>query len=138
MSTYQEKLKDPRWQKKRLEILNRDNWTCKCCGDQETTLHVHHRKYSDGDPWDTEDNDLFTLCELCHQAEHDKAFIELRSAVLHGIDSSFLNKDIFYIDVLIAKLLEYKKRKNMKFWEVVMYVVNNIDQIDNEKENNIG
>lgn len=26
--TYAEKLKDPRWQKRRLEIFERDDWTC--------------------------------------------------------------------------------------------------------------
>ena len=31
---YSEKLKDPRWQKKRLEILERDNFRCQYCGDK--------------------------------------------------------------------------------------------------------
>ena len=42
---YSEKLKNPKWQKKRLEILNRDNFTCIKCGDKETTLQIHHFKY---------------------------------------------------------------------------------------------
>jgi len=32
--TYSEKLKDPRWQKKRLEILSRDNFTCETANKQ--------------------------------------------------------------------------------------------------------
>jgi hypothetical protein len=68
--TYLEKLKDPRWQKKRLEILQRDNWTCQCCGDTENTLHVHHWFYKKGkDPWEYDAEDLSTLCEDCHEAE---------------------------------------------------------------------
>jgi len=64
---YSEKLKDPRWQKKRLEILERDNFTCKLCGDTKTTLHVHHKKYfKDKDPWDINNKYLITLCEHCH------------------------------------------------------------------------
>jgi len=43
--SYQEKLKDPRWQKKRLEILQRDGWKCKWCGEEKQTLHIHHLKY---------------------------------------------------------------------------------------------
>ena len=44
--TYKEKLLDPRWQKKRLEILNRDNFTCQCCGDDKKTLNIHHKYYN--------------------------------------------------------------------------------------------
>ncbi len=68
--TYSEKIKDPRWQKKRLEIFNRDNWTCQICGDKESTLHIHHYDYS-GDPWEIENDYLKTLCENCHQYEHE-------------------------------------------------------------------
>jgi 5-methylcytosine-specific restriction endonuclease McrA len=67
MSNYSDKLKDPRWQKKRLEILSRDNFTCKCCGDNESTLHVHHLIYSSGNPWEAPDNTLETLCASCHE-----------------------------------------------------------------------
>lgn len=68
--TYREKLLDPRWQKKRLEILERDGWTCAYCGDTESTLHVHHKRYRRNvDPWDVPDSDLVTLCCHCHEVE---------------------------------------------------------------------
>lgn len=71
MATYSQKLKDPRWQKKRLEILSRDKFTCQACADSESTLHVHHLFYVRGvDPWDYEDFALVTLCESCHASEH--------------------------------------------------------------------
>jgi hypothetical protein len=35
---YSDKLKDPRWQKKRLEVFERDGWCCQCCGDSESPL----------------------------------------------------------------------------------------------------
>jgi len=63
--TYSEKLKYPRWQKKRLEILNRDNWTCQLCGDTETEFHVHHKKYTK-EPWDAPEEDLISYCKHCH------------------------------------------------------------------------
>jgi 5-methylcytosine-specific restriction endonuclease McrA len=47
---YSEKLKDPRWQKKRLEILSGDDFTYQYCGNTEETLHVHHYVYT-GEPW---------------------------------------------------------------------------------------
>lgn len=65
---YSQKLKDPRWQKKRLEVLQRDNFTCQTCTDKETELQIHHKKYS-GEPWEASDEDLVTLCAHCHKAE---------------------------------------------------------------------
>jgi hypothetical protein len=64
--TYFEKLKHPKWQKKRLDILNRDSFTCQYCGDKESTLHVHHFEYLNPDPWDIDDSLLITCCQNCH------------------------------------------------------------------------
>ncbi len=73
MSNYTDKLKDPRWQKKRLEILERDKWTCQYCYDDFSTLVVHHKIYiPDKEPWDYPDNLLITLCEDCHNKEKDE------------------------------------------------------------------
>lgn len=71
--TYAERLKDPRWQRKRLEILNRDNFTCQECGSPDKTLHVHHRRYQHGmSPWEYPKNELVTLCEDCHARETER------------------------------------------------------------------
>lgn len=65
--TYSEKLKDPRWQKKRLEILERDGWACCHCQEKNETLHVHHHWYEKGKaPWDYPDTAFETLCKDCH------------------------------------------------------------------------
>lgn len=58
--------KHPKWQKKRLEILNRDGWKCCACGTSDSTLHVHHAFY-DGDLWSVHEKWLQTLCEQCHK-----------------------------------------------------------------------
>ena len=51
--TYAEKLRDPRWQRMRLKVFERDDWTCTSCGDSKTTLHVHHKLYEPGkEPWE--------------------------------------------------------------------------------------
>ena len=64
---YFEKLKDPRWQKKRLEILERDKWTCRYCGEKERKLHVHHLFYiPKTEPWEIHNGFLITLCDKCH------------------------------------------------------------------------
>lgn len=68
--TYGEKLLDPRWQRRRLDILNRDEWECQVCFSSTDTLHVHHRYYAkSGDPWDVPDDALITLCTDCHESE---------------------------------------------------------------------
>ncbi len=65
MTTYSEKLRDPRWQRIRLEVMQRDGFKCKCCGDEKTTLNVHHLKYH-GEPWEAPPDELETLCDSCH------------------------------------------------------------------------
>lgn len=64
---YSEKLRDPRWQRRRLQIMERDNWRCQLCFDDESTLHVHHVWYAGRDPWDAPDEALITLCHECHE-----------------------------------------------------------------------
>jgi hypothetical protein len=77
-TTYAEKLKDPRWQKKRLKIFERDGWKCQCCLLSDSTLHVHHLRYITGkDPWEYPDYLLITLCCECHQNETEFANDEL-------------------------------------------------------------
>ncbi len=50
--------------------MERDEFTCKMCLDNSTTLHVHHKYYQYGnDPWDYEDNCFITLCSNCHELE---------------------------------------------------------------------
>lgn len=72
--TYSEKLLDIRWQKKRVEILVRDKWTCKKCGNGDRTMHVHHNCEYDGrDPWEYPENLLETLCCFCHKGEHPES-----------------------------------------------------------------
>jgi len=69
---YYEKLKDPRWQKRRLFILERDEWKCRCCENGDKTLTVHHLWYKKGkEPWDYTDEALVTLCEDCHETERE-------------------------------------------------------------------
>lgn len=69
--SYADKFKDPRWQKKRLEVLARDCWQCQNCGSDSSTLNAHHRYYvSRRDPWCYPDDCYVTLCDDCHESEH--------------------------------------------------------------------
>lgn len=66
---YQTKLTDPRWQRFRLQIFERDNWTCTNCGNTEQELHVHHEAYK-GEPWEVPAEKAKTLCATCHKGKH--------------------------------------------------------------------
>jgi hypothetical protein len=69
---YSEKLKDPRWQKKRLEIMQRDEFKCQICFHDDRTLHIHHYFYENyKEPWDYDNDTLITLCETCHSREKE-------------------------------------------------------------------
>ena len=68
---YMQKLRDPRWQKKKNGVLDRDGYACTWCGsglEGGRNLQVHHGFYARGlEPWEYPDESLFTLCELCHE-----------------------------------------------------------------------
>lgn len=70
--SYYELLRDPRWQRRRLEIMHRAGFLCESCGTGEETLNVHHKIYRKGAmPWDYADGELACLCEDCHETEHE-------------------------------------------------------------------
>lgn len=90
--SYSDLLRDPRWQRRRLEILNRAEFKCEECEDSTSTLHVHHKKYRKGAmPWEYSDAELQALCESCHSAGHqlrealDTALAELPLWILEQI-----------------------------------------------------
>jgi hypothetical protein len=82
--TYKEQLLHPSWQRKRLEILQRDDFHCQRCFDDESTLHVHHKRYVRGRmAWEYPNHELVTVCEVCHQETHAEsdAFKELLASL---------------------------------------------------------
>jgi hypothetical protein len=104
MSWYSEKLQDPRWQKKRLEILQRDNFTCLGCEATDKTLHVHHTVYVKGvEPWDY-DQSLMTLCSDCHEA---RPLLE-RDIIINC--SRLKNTELVSLRDLLGSIFGLKKR----------------------------
>lgn len=65
--SYAEKLRNPLWQRKRLEIMGRDDFKCVACSLADETLAVHHIWYTGYNPWDAPAADLQTLCDSCHK-----------------------------------------------------------------------
>lgn len=119
-SKYQTKLKDPQWQKKRLDILSRDNFTCVLCKDTVTTLHVHHHEYKYGkEPWDYEDDNFATLCEHCHhEVTVEKYNIKLHPVVIYKDIDSYGNRVMFISHLLSGQILiRTYDEKNELFFE---------------------
>lgn len=75
MSKWSSAFRDSRWQKLRLQVMERDNWTCISCNkgkDDGTVLNVHHAYYESGKaPWEYPGEVLFTMCEECHTEYHN-------------------------------------------------------------------
>lgn len=70
--TYSQQLADPRWQRRRLQILELAGWECNDCGNGALQLHVHHPRYIKGRmAWEYEDDELQVLCVDCHKAHHE-------------------------------------------------------------------
>jgi hypothetical protein len=66
--SYYELLKDPRWQKMRLKVMERDGFRCDHCDSVDNSLNVHHLIYiKNAKPWEYDPDDLLTLCEGCHR-----------------------------------------------------------------------
>lgn len=91
---YSERLQDPRWQRRRLEIFQRDDFTCQVCGCKDKQLEVHHLWYDPeaNEIWNYRDSALITLCHSCHQREHEcEANVEMS---LRYLRRQFLNLEI--------------------------------------------
>ena len=102
---YKEQLKHPKWQKKRLEIMNRDQFQCQCCMDKEDTLTVHHKKYIQGKKaWEYPDNLLITLCNPCHENIHKCDKFQSRLVFGHIINELSYT-DYYILSVRISNII---------------------------------
>ena len=64
--TYQEQLKDVRWQRRRLEIFQAFGYRCEDCGVQ-SDLQIHHCHYDPGlMAWEYPNELLMVVCDGCH------------------------------------------------------------------------
>jgi hypothetical protein len=79
--SYADKLRDVRWQRKRLKLLELANWICQECGaDDHRSLDVHHSYYKTGlDPWDYPQKAYRVVCTDCHDKRTESEHRLLRS-----------------------------------------------------------
>lgn len=66
---YDEYLQTEHWQNTRTLALQRANYKCQLCNDNDT-LNVHHKTYAR--LWKEQEDDLVVLCQECHERHHDK------------------------------------------------------------------
>jgi len=106
-ANYSELLKDPRWIKRRNEILTRDKNTCQFCGCQDKYLHVHHKEYWDGFlPWEYPDSILITLCEDCHELMHQQKDWNFDAE----IGQAYVMYHSDYTNICIVYNIDYKNK----------------------------
>lgn len=113
--TYQEQLRDRRWQIKRTKILTRDKYECqnKNCQHRDDTsvlIEVHHLYYIDSTKaWDYPDDTLISLCSKCHAREQERPKEEqylINTLRMKG----FLVGDILAHSVLIETSEDFTNR----------------------------
>lgn len=98
---YAEKLKDPRWQRLKSKVLERDNFTCLTCDGTDRTLHVHHGYYEWGlEPWEYPEWSLWTLCDQCH----DFATFEYKylKKLIGSLQPVYLSSIVGFAEGLVA------------------------------------
>ena len=103
---YSDLLQHPKWQKMRLKILERDEFVCQSCFDDQNTLHVHHRYYfPNRKPWEYPPEALITLCKDCHKIESEN-IQEACDLLIQVMREKFLSTQIenFAIGVLEGEL----------------------------------
>jgi hypothetical protein len=134
--TYSEKLRDPRWQSVRVDILNRDNHTCQWCGSVDDVLHIHHLYYEkDKEPWEADYRYLITICEYCHEEHHIKLKDYISELVNCLGKFKYSAIDIHKLVVLLSEINKIQKEDNGEICLAIRrYIRNNhnFNRIKNE------
>ena len=111
--TYAEQIKSPKWQKRRLEVLGKNNFTCQLCGQDEKELNVHHVNYdSKRKIWEYDDHELLVLCKSCHEDWHHNTakLLQMLADVFTHINGFDFNDLDTFIRLLV--LSEYDERRS--------------------------
>jgi 5-methylcytosine-specific restriction endonuclease McrA len=130
---YWEKLKDPRWQKLRLEAMEKADFHCEFCGNGEETLNVHHKEYfKSREPWEYHPKQLAVLCKSCHEYTHSKDDFLKKVCSFADIDGPYSRTEFAWFvggalgipyevmlewgDAEDCKYFQYRYKKGTKFY----------------------
>lgn len=133
--SYKEQIAHPLWQKKRLEVFERDNYTCQICLDKDTQLHVHHTEYDktyQTMAWQYPNNVYKTLCKDCHQAitEHLEEYGNDKEFNVMKIKKDGKKTVLIYTNGLLRFNVDNEKTEWMNITEdsthkIVQFLINN-------------
>lgn len=111
---YADLLKDPRWQKKRLEVMERAGFKGELCGNDKRELNIHHKRYRAGaKPWEYELPELLCICLDCHQKLHGIT-PEAAPAVEAEPERFHLSRPDF--DVFVAAMYRGEINREIVLW----------------------
>jgi hypothetical protein len=98
--SYKEQLTHHNWQRKRLEIFQRDNFACRICGKKDIQIHVHHICYlKNKNINDYHNNLLITLCSECHENETYEGMINIYS-------QNLINNLAYLLDLNLCEMMK--------------------------------
>ena len=104
-----EEYKDPRWQKKRLEVMGAAGFECQCCGADDKTLNVHHVNYDkSAKMWDYDCYRLKCLCDECHEKQH-WLIVMFRNYV-----SMLRIEDLSMLEMMVYELMVQEHQKKLR------------------------
>lgn len=120
---YLKDLQNGQWQKKRLEILQRDSFKCLNCGSADS-LVVHHLYYRYGlKPWQYKSDSLVTLCGICHTKLHDELSEKAGKLAFELLTGIKINNDKSIISPVISTK-NITENDLIKAWTNVLNEIN--------------
>ena len=124
MSEYGKKLTSPLWQRRRLEIMQRDDFKCYFCGNATKQLEIHHVVYlRKAEPWDYEDEHLVCLCHDCH-AEEERMKSEDPFLLGQFCMSGLSRRQLNYLAVELRRHLFRRANREEKFQDLMNFLAN--------------
>jgi hypothetical protein len=108
------------YKKKRLEILERDDYICQSCNDVDSELHVHHITYfPDLQPWEYDNKYLITVCDNCHKEIHS-----YKKENRYIVDIFSMNVDFSKeMNVILNTMLDFLNNDFSKISDVRRFII---------------
>lgn len=108
-SAYSKKFNDPRWLRKKADILLRDGGCCRYCKSADAHLQVRFIAHRGIDPWEYPNEELETICVECSKLrafQFDRLDHQLRILLQH-ISNDRLK---YVVDRILADVDELTSR----------------------------
>ena len=124
MSEYEKKLVSPHWQRRRLEIMQKNDFKCHFCGNADEQLDIHHLIYLRGrDPWEYDDPYLIAICHSCH-AEEERMKSEDPTLIGMFSMSGLSRRQLTYLAVELRRHFAKRTNREEKFQDLMDFLAN--------------